>query len=105
MIVMDDDDYDEGVERSYTGHIRDTDPDDGSFASGFRSDDDDVYTSTGYDDDEDRYRFEQEYARNQSRATAPQTPRFNMRARFIVHISLGCPLIICKLIPSQFLLS
>ena len=73
---VDDDDYDEGVERSYTGHIRDTDPDDGSFASGFRSDDDDVYTSTGYDDDEDRYRFEQEYARNQSRATAPPDTSF-----------------------------
>jgi hypothetical protein len=73
---VDDNEYDYGEERSYPPHIRNTDPDDGSFVSGDRSDDDDVYTSTGYDDDDDRFRFEQEYARNQSRATAPRDSSF-----------------------------
>ena len=71
----DDDGYEEGEERSYPAYIRDTDPDDGSFVS-YRSDDDDVYTSTGNDDDYDRYKFEQEYTYNQSRATAPHDSSF-----------------------------
>ena len=59
---MHDNECDHGVERSHTAHVRDTDPDDGSFASCFRSDDDAVCRSTGFHDDDDRYRFDKEYA-------------------------------------------
>lgn len=79
--LVDDDVYEDGEERAYPAHIRDTDPDEGSFVSNV-SDDEDVYTSTGYDDDNDRYEFEQEIARNQSRATAPRGDLYPEDASF-----------------------
>jgi hypothetical protein len=83
--LVDDNVYEVGEERScHPAHIRDTDPHEGSFVSNV-SDDNHIYTTTGYDDvdDNDRHEFEQEIARFQSRETAPaaicipETHRFN----------------------------
>ena len=80
--LIDDNVYGEGEERScYPAHICDTDPHEGNFVSNV-SDDDHVYTTTGYDDDNDRYEFEQEIARNQSRATAPRSDLYPGDASF-----------------------